>query len=794
MIKNYFKTAWRNIWKSKGYSVINISGLAIGMAVALLISLWIYDELSFDTYHDNYSRIAQVGQRGTLNGETDTWPYLPLPLADELRNGYGSNFKYVIKSSFTESHVLAYGDKKIIERGNYMEPQAPQMFTLKMKEGNWNALKEPNSILLSSSEAKALFGNSDPVNKLMKIDNEHTVKVTGVYDDLPYNSTFAGVNFLLPWQLFIASNPWIKNEKNNWNGNYFQVYVQLADNTNFNTVSSGIKNLLDDKVDQQKSKSKQDIVLVPMSKWHLYQTFKNGVIAGGRMENVWLFGIIGFFVLLLACINFMNLITARSEKRAKEIGIRKVAGSSRKQLIKQFFVESFLVTLIAFGFSLFLVQLTLPFFNGLADKKMTLLWTNPLFWLISVLFCFLTGLIAGSYPAFYLSSFQPVTILKGTIRPGRNASIPRKVLVVLQFTVSLIMIVGTIVIFSQIRFAKNRPVGYDRDGLVMIQPNSNEIHQHFDAVKGELIKSGVVAEVAESEMPVTKVLGTAGDFSWKGKDPALAVNFPVPAVSYNYGNTVGWQFKEGRDFSKDFATDSAALVLNESAVNFMALKKPVGETIIWNGKPFRVIGVIKNMIMESPYAKARPSIFYLDAGYGLIVNIRINPAVSTHKALASIKTIFKKYNPGEPFDYKFASEEYAKKFADEERIGKLSSFFAILAIFISCLGILGLASFIAEQRTKEIGVRKVLGASVLNVWVLLSKDFIRLVLISLFIAMPLAYYFMHNWLQNYEYRTKLSWWVFAAAGSSTLIVTIVTVSFQAIKAAIANPVESLRSE
>jgi ABC-type antimicrobial peptide transport system permease subunit len=356
------------------------------------------------------------------------------------------------------------------------------------------------------------------------------------------------------------------------------------------------------------------------------------------------------------------------------------------------------------------------------------------------------------------------------------------------------MIVGTIVIFSQIRFAKNRPVGYDRDGLVMIQPNSNEIHQHFDAVKGELIKSGVVAEVAESEMPVTKVLGTAGDFSWKGKDPALAVNFPVPAVSYNYGNTVGWQFKEGRDFSKDFATDSAALVLNESAVNFMALKKPVGETIIWNGKPFRVIGVIKNMIMESPYAKARPSIFYLDAGYGLIVNIRINPAVSTHKVLASIKTIFKKYNPGEPFDYKFASEEYAKKFADEERIGKLSSFFAILAIFISCLGILGLASFIAEQRTKEIGVRKVLGASVLNVWVLLSKDFIRLVLISLFIAMPLAYYFMHNWLQNYEYRTKLSWWVFAAAGSSTLIVTIVTVSFQAIKAAIANPVESLRSE
>ncbi|HEV8081830.1 MAG TPA: ABC transporter permease [Chitinophagaceae bacterium] len=427
MIKNYFKTAWRNIWKSKGYSAINIIGLAIGMAVALLISLWIYDELSFDKYHENYDRIAQIGQRGTLNGETNTWPYLPLPLADELRNSYGSNFKYVTKSSFTESHVLKYDNKKIIDRGNYMEPQGPQMFTLKMREGNLQGLKDPNSILLSSSAAKVFFGNSDPVNKLMKIDNEHTVKVTGVYDDLPYNSTFAGVNFLLPWQLFVASNPWIKDEKNNWNGNYFQVYVQLVDNTNFNMVSSGIKNLLDNKVDKQKSKSEQELVLVPMSKWHLYQTFKNGVIAGGRMENVWLFGIIGLFVLLLACINFMNLSTARSEKRAKEIGIRKVVGSVRLQLIKQFFVESFLVTIIAFVVSLLLVQLVLPFFNSLADKKMAILWTSPLFLFASILFCVLTGLIAGSYPAFYLSSFQPIKVLKGTIRIGRYASIPRKI-------------------------------------------------------------------------------------------------------------------------------------------------------------------------------------------------------------------------------------------------------------------------------------------------------------------------------------------------------------------------------
>ncbi len=356
------------------------------------------------------------------------------------------------------------------------------------------------------------------------------------------------------------------------------------------------------------------------------------------------------------------------------------------------------------------------------------------------------------------------------------------------------MIVGTIVVFLQIRFAKNRPVGYNRDGLVMIQPNSNDIHQHFDAVKDELIKTGMVAEVAESEMPATKVLGTAGNFSWKDKDPALAVNFPVPGVSYNYGQTVGWQFKEGRDFSKDFATDSAALVLNESAVNFMGLKKPVDETIMWDGKPFRVIGVIKDMIMESPYAKARPSIFFLDANYGDIVNIRISPTVSIHTALASIEAIFKKYNPDEPFDYKFASEEYAKKFADEERIGRLVSFFATLAIFISCLGIFGLASFVAEQRTKEIGVRKVLGASIFNVWVLLSKDFILLVFISFIIATPLAYYFMHNWLQNYEYRIRISWWIFVVTCGGALLVTLFTVCFQAIKAAIANPVKSLRTE
>jgi len=793
MLKNYFKTALRNLTKNKAHSLINIAGLSVGMAVAILIGLWIWDEISFDKVTPNSSHVAQVIQNVNNNGEEDTWFYVPFPLGEELRRSYGSNFKYVVTATDGWSHILTVGDKNLTKNGAYMEPQAPALLGLTMLNGTVDGLNDPTSILLSQSVAKTYFGDANPINKVLKIDNKRDVKVTGVYKDLPQNSTFNDLQIILPWQQFVNTSG-INTWDNPWRPNSFKVYVQLADNADMASVSLKIKDVKMHNVHKDEYVHKPQLFLHPMSRWHLYGDYKGGVNTGGRVQYVWLFGIIGLFVLLLACINFMNLSTARSEKRAKEVGIRKAVGSLRMQLVKQFYSESILVALLAFVLALALVQLLLPFFNQVADKKMAILWASPMFWLLGVGFSLITGIIAGSYPAFYLSSFQPVKVLKGTFKAGRFAAVPRKVLVVLQFTVSVILIIGTIVVFQQIQFARNRPIGYSRNGLVMIGLVTPDIHNHFDAVKDELLKTGAVLSLAESESATTNVGSTNSGFDWKGKDPGLAVDFPNTEVSVDFGKTVGWQFVAGRDFSKDFPSDSTAFVINETAAKYMHLKNPVGEIIRWDGQPFTVVGVIKDMVMESPYAPVRPGIFHTSSGLENFTIIKMNPAVSAKTALAKIEATFKKYNPAQPFDYQFADAEFAKKFGDEERVGKLASFFAILAIFISCLGLFGMASFMAEQRTKEIGVRKVLGASVFNLWGMLSKDFVVLVVISLIIAGPTAYYFMTNWLLGYQYHTTIAWWVFATAGGGALLITILTVSYQSIKAALANPVKSLKSE
>ncbi|HEV8513347.1 MAG TPA: FtsX-like permease family protein, partial [Cyclobacteriaceae bacterium] len=619
---------------------------------------------------------------------------------------------------------------------------------------------------------------------------------TGVYEDLPYNSTFRNMGYIVPWELYLITYKWIRKMENPWGSNFTQTFAQIADNADMEKVSAKIVNVKFNKLkDEEDRKYKPEVFLHPMSKWHLYSDFKNGKNIGGRIEFVWLFGIIGVFVLMLACINFMNLSTARSEKRAKEVGIRKSIGSLRAQLISQFFSESLVVALLAFAVSLIFVQLALPMFNEVADKKLKLLWGNPLFWIAGISFSVLTGIIAGSYPALYLSSFQPVKVLKGTFRAGRFASLPRKVLVVLQFTVSVTLIIGTIIVFRQIEFAKNRPIGYDRNGLINVYESaSKEIHNHLEAVRNELKNSGAILEMTESGSPTTQVWNTNGGFTWKGKDPALAVDFPNNSVNHDYGKTVGWTFKDGRDFSREYATDSSAFVINESAVKFLGFKNPVGEVLNWNNKPYTIIGVIKDMIVESPYEPVRASLFHIDKDQGSLFILKLNPAKSTQESIEKIKSVFTKYDPAVPFEYKFVDEEYDRKFQSEVRVGKLASSFAILAIFISCLGIFGLASFVAEQRTKEIGVRKVMGASVVNLWGMLSKDFVVLVIISLLLAMPMAYYFMDGWLQKYDYRTGIAWWIFAASGVGALLITLCTVSYQSIKAALANPVNSLRSE
>jgi putative ABC transport system permease protein len=793
MIKNYFKIAWRNLIKNKGYSFINIGGLAIGMTVVMLISLWIYDELSFDKYHKNYDHIAQVMQNFTSNSEIRTGTDVPPVMAQEIRNKYGSDFKYVLQASYNTDHTLTYGEKMFIKPGTFWEPQAAEMLSLKMIRGTRDGLKDPHTILLSRTIAEIYFGKEDPINKTIKIDNRQDVKVAGVYEDLPDNTTFRDMNFILPWDLYLILNPWVKELENPWSNNMARTFVQIADNADMNRVSAKIRDVKLNNISNEEKKYDPVVFLFPMSKWHLYSDFKNGVITGGRIEIVWLFGIIGIFVLLLACINFMNLSTARSEKRAKEVGIRKVVGSLRKQLIAQFFSESTLTAALALSFAILFVGLALPYFNTIADKKMIIPWSHPVFWLTITGFTITTGLIAGLYPALFLSSFQPIKVLKGSIKVGRNASLPRKILVVMQFTISVMLIVGTIVVFRQINHAKDRPIGYNKNGLVRI-PGYTVINWKFDAVRNELKNSGAILEMAGSGSPTTEAGSSNGAFNWEGKDPNLAVNFPNNEVSYEYGKTIGWQIVQGRDFSREYATDSAAFILNESAAKYIGLSDPVGKTIYWGNHPFTIIGIVKNLLVESPYEPVRPSLFRLSTNFQFFFLLRINPSWSANKAITKIEEIFKRNNPASPFKYSFVDEDFARKFGAEERIGKLALNFALLAIFISCLGLFGLASFVAEQRTKEIGIRKVLGASVTGVWQLLSKDFLVLVIISCFIATPAAYYFMHKWLQQFNYRANIPWWLLCGVCIGALVITIMTVSFQAIKAAIANPVKSLRTE
>lgn len=793
MFKNYLTTAFRNLIKNKVHSFINIAGLSLGMAVTILIGLWMYDELSFDKSFDNYNNIARVIQNVTNNGEVQTWKSVPYPLADELRRNYGNNFKRVILSADVNYHILGYNDKKLNKKGGYFEKGATDMFGFKMLAGS-KSLDDPGSILISASAAKAYFNNDDPLNKVLKIDNEFVVKVTGVFEDFPRNSTAADLSFISPWEQFYNRPYGVKNMEDPWRPNFATLYVELNPGADINKINASIKDAKLRKVNPQLAKKKPALFLEPMSKWHLYAEYKNGYNTGGAIQYVWMFGIIGLFVLLLACINFMNLSTARSEKRAKEVGIRKTVGSLRSQLIFQFFSESLLTVVFAFAFSLLIVQLTLPFFNSVSDKQMSIPLGSPVFWLLAAGFTIITAIISGSYPAFYLSSFQPVKVLKGTFKAGRLAAIPRKVLVVLQFSISVSLIIGTVIVYQQIQVAKNRPVGYNRDGLLRVDLIGNAVHDHIDAIRQQLISSGTVESIAEAGSPPTDVWGSTSGISWQGKDPNLSTDFGTVNTGYGYGKTIGWEIKEGRDFSKEFLSDSSAVILNEAAIHFMQLKNPVGQNITWFDKPFKVIGVVKNMVMQSPYDEVRPIVYSLATDAGNVAIVKIKPAASAQAAIAKIGEVFKRFNPDQPFDYQFADDEYARKFENEVRVGKLASFFAILAIVISCLGLFGLASFVAEQRVKEIGVRKVLGASVFNLWGMLSKEFVVLVAISFIIAVPVSYYFMHGWLQSYQYKTELSWWIFAAAGAGALIITILTVSFRAIKAALANPTKSLRSE
>ena len=804
MLKSYFTLALRHFRQNKLHAVLNIAGLSAGMAVTILIALWIVDECSYDRYNPAYDRIARVMQTGTLDGSRYTSSSMPIPLADELRTRYGSAFKYIVQANWARDYVLSTGDrardKKVTQRGRFMDVQAPYLLSLTMLEGSRDALKDPSSILLSASAVKNIFGATDPMGQTIKIHNTMSVTVAGVYEDLPANSNFSNVHFIAAWKLLLSSDePDIRPFQTDWGWDAIEIFVQLADNADADRASTLIRNSTYDhlKGDKERAAYHPVVFLQPMSRWHLYSEYSDGVNTGGDIRFVWLFGLIGTFVLLLACINFMNLSTARSEKRAKEVGIRKALGSRRAQLVGQFFSESFMTALFAFGFAVMLVFLSLPYFNHLTGKGISLAWDNSWFWLAGMGCTLFTGLIAGSYPALYLSSFRPIKVLKGNggFKLGRFAAIPRKALVVLQFTVSVALIIGVLVVFRQVGFTKSRPAGYDREGLISIPVSTPEVSAQERVLRDALLKTGAIVDMAASSSPATAIWLNFAGFDWPGKVPGAQAEFGAVAVTVDYGKTIGWKFLQGRDFSRAFLTDSTGLVLNEAAVKYMGLKDPVGVTVQWDGQPFHVLGVIRDMLMESPYEPVHQVIYYLprraDTHFLLA---RLQPGRPVGESLDRIRSVFQKYVPSAPFEYKFVDEEYDKKFASEERTGKLAGSFAVLAVFISCLGIFGMASFMAEQRTKEVGIRKVLGATVVQVWGLLAKDFLVLLGIALCIALPGADYFMSRWLQRYPYHSGIPWWIFAGTAMGALLITLATVSGQTVRAAVANPVRSLRSE
>jgi putative ABC transport system permease protein len=807
MYKSYFKIAWRHLFKYKGYSFINVSGLALGMTIAMLIGLWIYDELSFNQYHKNYEDIAQVWGGG-IKPETkaiEGMVFVQFPVGEVLRTNYSHYFKHVSRTFRTGDCTVSTEDKKFKRRGLFVEEDFLNMLSLKMLRGSYQSLHDPHSVILSASTAKAIFGDEDPINQTLRFNNRLAVTVTGVYEDIPQNSSFSEIQLFFPWPLLLSYHEWMKKSETDWKRIFVNVYVQLQPNTTMEAANAAIHDLYAKNVPADfyatMEKYQPFMQLIPMSTWHLYSEFENGKPAGGRITYVWLFGIIGVFVLLLACINFINLSTARSEKRGKEVGVRKVVGSGKGQLIAQFLSESFLMVLLAFAVALVLLILLRKPFNELADKDITLPFYNPVFWVVALAFILLTGFMAGLYPAFYLSSFQPVKVLKGVSRIGRYAALPRKVLVVVQFTVSVVLILGTLIVYQQIQYARNRPIGYDRQSLISLQMSDPNYVGKEEVIRTELLNTGVVSEVATSSSPLTGINAFGGGFEWKGKDPEGDVEFVFCNVSPDFGNTVGWELVAGRDFSRDFATDTTkAVIISEAAATGMGLDNPVGEELVAVdefGRPLwskTIIGVVKDIIMESPYEPVMPTLYYFNDKASNWLHIKINPEVSAHDALPKIEATLGKIVPTALFDYTFVDEAYGQKFSQEVRISKLSGIFAVLAIFISCLGLFGLASFVAEQRTKEIGIRKVVGASVFNLWKMLSTDFVVLVIIACGIAIPIAYYFLTAWLQQYEYRTEISRWIWILTILAALVITLLTVSYQTLKAASMNPVQSLRSE
>jgi putative ABC transport system permease protein len=783
MLKNYLKIALRNLLKNKSFSFINILGLSVGMASAILILLWINHEVDYDQFHEKKDRIFEAWNKDTFSGELQCWNTTPKIFARTVERDF-PEIEQATRVSWPRTYLFSIGEKKLTVQGSFVDSNFLNMFTFPLLKGDPNTvLKDMFSIVLTEKCAKNLFGNEDPMGKVIRLNDKDNFTVTGILKDLPNNTRFK-FEYILPWAYARKQG----DDDDSWGNNSTRNYVLLKPNATLASLAPKLKFI---KRKYDKNEPTNEMFLYPISRWRLYSRFENGKEDGGLIDFVKMFAVIAAFILLIACINFMNLSTARSEKRAKEVGIRKVVGANKSSLIGQFLGESILISFLAGLVALLIVQISLPAFGKLTDKILFIDYSNIYSWLLFIGFIIFTGVIAGSYPAFYLSAFKPVKVLKGTFLKSNRVVTPRKVLVVLQFTFAIILIT---IVKEQIQHARNRDTGYDKTDLIF-HFLTGDLQKNFPLVKNELLTSGIATGVAKTSAPITQGWSDSWGFSWEGKAPDDKTDFDRFCAEDDLGKTVGLQFIKGRDFNlKEYMTDSTGMILNASAAKAMGFKDPIGKIVKDGDREYHVVGVIKDFILQSPFQPMKPMVIEGAKGWFNTMHIKFNNKNPMADNLKKAEAIFKKYNPQYPFEYKFVDEDYAAKFKSEQRTGTLAALFSGLTIFISCLGLFGLAAYMAESRIKEIGVRKVLGASVTGIATLLSKDFVGLVIIAFVAASPVAWWFMHNWLQNYPYRVTIEWWIFVFAALLSILIALITVSYHAVKAATANPVKSLRTE
>ena len=793
MFENYFKIAIRNFMRQKVYSTINVAGLSVGLACSFLIFMWVTHELSYDQFHVQGDRIYRLMRNHHGKNKISTLSSIPGPSAKLLEERYPEVTETVLVT-WNQPTLLTYENQTFRESGQHAGPAFFKVFTFPLILGDLEtAIAEPNNIAISERLAEKYFGSEwrkTALGKIFTVNNSHRLvrykdksfKVTAVYENMPANST-QRYDFILPMASYKSDKPWLEG----WTANHLRLYIQLQKDVNIDQFNAKIENII-----KENDKTVTSLAfLQPYQDMHLYSDYRNGRLVGGRIEYVQMFTVVAAFIILIASINFMNLSTARSTQRAQEIGIRKAVGANKLTLISQFMGESLLMTLLAAVLALIMVIVVLPSFSELINQTLTTNLFSVEILLIFFGIALLTGLLAGSYPAFYLSGFNPVVVLRGSFIPGSGSSQLRQVLVVFQFGLSILLIIGTLTVYEQITYMRNKNLGMERDNLMYMRLEGAAKKQ-YEAFRRELLQQpGVVGVTSTGHNPL-RVTSTGTNAQWEGRDPNSEHIFHRFQANYDVVRTMQMKMVHGREFSREFPSDRTSFMVNEEMAQVMGMENPVGTRLRFGGEG-EIIGVVKNFHFQSLYTAIEPLIIRLDPDRTEYLFVRI-AAGQTAAAITGMETAFRKFNPNQPFAFSFQDEQFESMYRNESTMGTLATFFAVLAIFISCLGLFGLASFTAEQRTKEIGVRKVLGASIPNLVGVLSKEFIKLVVVAFVFAVPLAYHFMSDWLNGFAYHTTLGWQVFAFAGVIAAVIAGVTVSYQALRAAMTNPIESLRYE